>query len=124
VGNGDWGQRGVGVHRERYDEVVFDVVRWLASPGWPCSARLLMLTVAGAPNDVGRVASCGAWLRRAVAALAELLVQGPLRRGNGLGDVTKWTLLDATLHTTTARPIRSALLLLGGLGAVLGAPVA
>ncbi|HZE50378.1 MAG TPA: CopD family protein, partial [Jatrophihabitantaceae bacterium] len=63
----------------------------------------------------------GGWLATAVAALAELLVQGPYVAGTGLGDVTKWTLLDATLHTTygTAHSIR--LLLLGALGAVLGA---
>jgi len=104
--------------------VVFDVVRWLAFAGLALlGGGWLMLTVwpEGRDDVRARRLVWGGWLATAVAALAELLVQGPYVAGTGLGDVTKWTLLDATLHTTygTAHSIR--LLLLGALGAVLGA---
>jgi len=104
--------------------VVFDVVRWLAFAGLALlGGGWLMLTVWPEGRDEGRARRLvwGGWLATALAAVAELLVQGPYVAGTGLGDVTKWTLLDATLHTTygTAHSIR--LLLLGALGAVLGA---
>ncbi len=104
--------------------VVFDVVRWLALAGLALlGGAWLLLTVwpEGRDDRRGRrLAWCG-WALTAVAALAEVVVQGPYVAGLGLGDVTNGTLLDATLHTTygTAHAIR--LLLLGALGAVLGA---
>jgi len=104
--------------------VAFDIVRWLAFAGLALlGGGWLMLTVWPEGRDEGRARRLvwGGWLATALAAVAELLVQGPYVAGTGLGDVTKWTLLDATLHTTygTAHSIR--LLLLGALGSVLGA---
>jgi copper transport protein len=104
--------------------VVFDVVRWLAFAGLALlGGGWLMLTVwpEGRDDVRARRLVWGGWLATAVAAVAELVVQGPYVAGTGLSDVTSWTLLDATLHTTygTAHSIR--LLLLGALGAVLAA---
>jgi copper transport protein len=104
--------------------VVFDIVRWLAFAGLALlGGAWLLLTVwpEGRDDVRARRLVWGGWLATAVAALAELLVQGPYVAGIGLGDITNGTLLDATLHTTygTAHSIR--LLLLGALGAVLGA---
>jgi copper transport protein len=104
--------------------VVFDVVRWLAFAGLALlGGAWLMLTVwpEGRDDRRARRLIWAGWLITAVAASAEVAVQGPYVAGSGLGDVANGTLLDATLHTTygTAHSIR--LLLLGALGAVLGA---
>jgi copper transport protein len=104
--------------------VVFDVVRWLAFAGLALlGGAWLMLTMwpEGRDDRRARRLIWAGWLITALAALAEVVVQGPYVAGSGLGDLTNWTLLDATLHTTygTAHSIR--LLLLGALGAVLGA---
>jgi copper transport protein len=104
--------------------VVFDIVRWLAYAGLALlGGAWLMLTVwpEGRDDRRARRLVWAGWMITAVTAVAELVVQGPYVAGTGLGDVTSGTLLDATLHTTygTAHSIR--LLLLGALGAVLGA---
>jgi copper transport protein len=104
--------------------VVFDVVRWLAFAGLALlGGAWLLLTVwaEGRDDRRARALAWGGWATTTVAALAELLVQGPYVAGEGLGQLASWPLLNATLHTTygTAHSIR--LLLLGALGLVLGA---
>ena len=104
--------------------VVFDVVRWLAFAGLALLVGAwLLLTVwpEGRDDRRARALAWGGWATTTVAALAEVLVQGPYVAGEGLGQLGSWQLLDATLHTTygTAHSVR--LLLLGALGLVLGA---
>jgi copper transport protein len=104
--------------------VVFDVVRWLAFAGLGLlGGAWLLLTVwpEGRDDRRARVLAWGGWATTTVAALAEVVVQGPYVSGEGLGQARSWPLLDATLHTTygTAHSVR--LLLLGALGVVLGA---
>lgn len=104
--------------------VVFDVVRWLAFAGLALlGGGWLLLTVwpEGRDDRRARILAWTGWATTAVAGVAEVLVQGPYAAGEGLGQVRSWPLLDATLHTTygTAHSVR--LLLLGALGAVLGA---
>jgi copper transport protein len=104
--------------------VVFDVVRWLAFAGLGLlGGAWLLLTVwpEGRDDRRARALAWGGWATTTVAALAEVVVQGPYVSGEGLGQFRSWPLLDATLHTTygTAHAVR--LLLLGALGVVLGA---
>src|SRR5262249_39048719 len=104
--------------------VVFDVVRWLAFAGLALlGGGWLLLTVwpEGRDDVRARRLVWGGWIATTVGAVAELLVQGPYVAGTGLGDLTSWTLLDATLHTTFGTAPSVRLLLLGALGAVLGA---
>jgi copper transport protein len=103
--------------------VVFDVVRWLAFAGLALvGGSWLMLTVWPEGRDDARARRLvwTGWLVTTVAAVAEVIVQGPYVAGAGLGEVTNWSLLDATLHTTYGTAHSTRLLLLGALGAVLG----
>jgi copper transport protein len=102
--------------------VVFDIVRWLTfaglvllGGGWLMGS----VWVSGRDDRRARGMLAAGWLMTMLSALAELALQGPYSAGRGIGDVTDWSLLDATLHTTygTAHSIR--LLLLGVLGVVL-----
>ncbi len=101
---------------------VFDVVRWLTfaglillGGGW----LVATVWVAGREDWRARTMLWAGWWTATVAAVAELALQGPYSAGRGLGTLTDWSLLDATLHTTygTAHSIR--LLLLGILGVTL-----
>ncbi len=60
-----------------------------------------MLTVwpAGRDDRRARVLVWTGWWVSVAFGAAELFVQGPYDAGTGLGDVTQWSLLDATLHT-------------------------
>jgi copper transport protein len=104
--------------------VVFDIVRWVAFAGLGLlGGAWLLLTVwpEGRDDRRARALVWGGWATTTVAALAEMLVQGPYVAGEALGQVWNGSLIDATLHTTygTAHSVR--LLLLGALGVVLGA---
>ena len=104
--------------------VVFDVVRWVAFAGLGLlGGAWLLLTVwpEGRDDRRARALAWGGWATTTVAALAELLVQGPYVAGEGLSQLWNGSLIDATLHTTygTAHSVR--LLLLGALGVVLAA---
>jgi copper transport protein len=102
--------------------VAFDVVRWLGFAGMALlGGGWLLLTVwpEGRDDVRGRRLVWAGWLSAVVAALAELLVQGPYVAGAGLGDVTKWSLLDATLHTTYGTAHSDRLLLLAAIAVAL-----
>ena len=102
--------------------VAFDVVRWLGFAGMALlGGGWLLLTVwpEGRDDVRARRLVWAGWLAAVVAALAELLVQGPYVAGAGLGDVTKWSLLDATLHTTYGTAHSDRLLLLAAIAVAL-----
>ncbi len=102
--------------------VAFDVVRWLGFAGMALlGGGWLLLTVwpEGRDDVRARRLVWAGWLAGVVAALAELLVQGPYVAGAGLGDVTKWSLLDATLHTTYGTAHSDRLLLLAAIAVAL-----
>jgi copper transport protein len=82
----------------------------------------LMLTVwpAGRDDRRARALVWTGWWVSVAAALAELFVQGPYDAGTGLGDVTRWSLLDATLHTDFGVAHSLRLIALGILAVVLG----
>jgi copper transport protein len=103
---------------------VFDVVRWLTFAGLALlGGAWLMFSVwpEGRDDRRARLLVWTGWATTVLGAVAELLLQGPYVAGAGLGYVTRWSLLDATLHTTfgTAHSVR--LLLLGAIGALLSA---
>jgi copper transport protein len=102
--------------------VAFDVVRWLGFAGMALlGGGWLLLTVWSEGRDDVRARRLvwAGWLAAVVAALAELLVQGPYVAGAGLGDVTNWSLLDATLHTTYGTAHSDRLLLLAAIAVAL-----
>ncbi len=102
--------------------VAFDVVRWLGFAGMALlGGGWLLLTVwpEGRDDVRARRLVWAGWLAAVVAALAELLVQGPYVAGAGLGDVTNWSLLDATLHTTYSTAHSDRLLLLAAIAVAL-----
>jgi copper transport protein len=102
--------------------VAFDVVRWLGFAGMALlGGGWLLLTVwpEGRDDVRARRLVWAGWLAAVVAAVAELLVQGPYVAGAGLGDVTNWSLLDATLHTTYGTAHSDRLLLLAAIAVAL-----
>ncbi|HEY2985614.1 MAG TPA: copper resistance protein CopC [Jatrophihabitantaceae bacterium] len=102
--------------------VAFDVVRWLGFAGMALlGGGWLLLTVwpEGRDDVRARRLVWAGWLAAVVAAMAELLVQGPYVAGAGLGDVTNWSLLDATLHTTYGTAHSDRLLLLAAIAVAL-----
>jgi copper transport protein len=102
--------------------VAFDVVRWLGFAGMALlGGGWLLLTVwpEGRDDVRARRLVWAGWVAAVVAALAELLVQGPYVAGAGFGDVTKWSLLDATLHTTYGTAHSDRLLLLAAIAVAL-----
>ena len=124
VGNGALvgGSGGTPSSVDSTTSAVFDVVRWLTFAGLVLlGGGWLMGTVWAAGRDDRRARALlwAGWWAATVGALAELVVQGPYSAGRGLGELSDWSLLDATLHTTygTAHSIR--LLLLGTLGVTL-----
>jgi copper transport protein len=100
----------------------YDVIRWVSFAGLAgLAAGWLLFTVwpAGRDDRRARRLVWTGWGVTTVGAVAELLVQGPYVAGTGLGDVRKWGLLDATLHTTFGGAHSVRLLLLGALGLTL-----
>jgi copper transport protein len=102
--------------------LAFDLVRWLAFAGFALLASgWLMFTIWPAGRDDRRARGIvrGGWLLSVLAALAELLVQGPYAAGDGLGRTFSTELIDATLHTDFGLTHSMRLLALAALGFVL-----
>lgn len=102
--------------------VAFDIARWLGFAGIALlGGGWLLLTVwpEGRDDVRARRLVWAGWLAAVLAALAELLVQGPYVAGAGLGDVANWSLLDATLHTTYGTAHSDRLLLLAAIAVAL-----
>jgi copper transport protein len=102
--------------------VAFDVARWLGFAGMALlGGGWLLLTVwpEGRDDVRARRLVWAGWLSAVVAALAELLVQGPYVAGAGLGDIANWSLLDATLHTTYGTAHSDRMLLLAAIAVAL-----
>jgi copper transport protein len=101
----------------------FDAARWVSYAGFALLGGVwLLLTVWPEGRDerrARRVVWTG-WLLAAIGAAAELLLQGPYASGVGLSGVTKWSLLDGTLHTDYGQFHSGRLLLLGALAVLLG----
>ncbi len=100
----------------------FDAVRWIGFGGVALlGGGWLLLTVwpAGLDDRAARRLVWAGWTAAVAGALGETLLQGPYAAGSTLGALSRWSLLDATLHTTfgTAHSIR--LVLLGVLGGVI-----
>ncbi|MEO6886023.1 MAG: copper resistance protein CopC, partial [Jatrophihabitantaceae bacterium] len=103
---------------------VFDIVRWISYTGFALlGSAWLLLTVwpQGRDDRRARLLVWTGWSLAAGGALAELLVQGPYASGDGLTSVTRWSLLDGTLHTDYGQFHCGRLLLLGIVAVLLGA---
>jgi copper transport protein len=124
VGNGALGAAGgaAGTTVNGLTSVTFDVVRFVSFAGLAVlGGGWLMLSIwpAGRDDRRARALLWTGWAATTLGALAELAVQGPYVAGSGLGAVGRWTLLDATLHTTFGGAHSVRLLLLGALGATI-----
>ena len=100
----------------------FDIVRWTAFAGFALLAGgWLMFTIwpAGRDDRTARGLVRGGWLVSVLAAIAELLVQGPYAAGTGLTHVFDSGLIDATLHSDYGLAHSLRLLALGALGLAL-----
>lgn len=103
--------------------VVFDVVRWLSFAGFALLGGLwLLLTVwpQGRADRRARRIVWGGWGLAVLAAVGQLLVQGPYAAGSGLSATSRWTLLDDTLHTDFGHYVCVRLLVLGVVAVLLG----
>jgi len=101
---------------------VYDVVRWVAYAGFILLAGgWLMLTIwpAGRDDRRARALVRGGWLTSILAAIAEVLVQGPYAAGAGLSRMFASGQIDATLHTDFGLAHSVRLLALGAIGFVL-----
>jgi copper transport protein len=102
---------------------VFDAIRVFTFAGLALlGGAWLMLTVWPAGRDDRRARALvwtGWWVSVAFGA-AELLVQGPYGAGAGLGDVTRGSLLSATLRTDFGVAHSLRLICLGVLAVVIG----
>ncbi|MGI8761956.1 MAG: copper resistance CopC/CopD family protein [Jatrophihabitantaceae bacterium] len=106
--------------------VAFDVARWVSYAGFALLGGLwLLLTVWPQGRDERRARALvwAGWSGAALGALAELLLQGPDAAGSGPSGVLRWSLLDATLHTSYGRFHCARLVLLGVLALLLGSAV-
>ncbi len=102
---------------------VFDVVRGLAFGALALlGGSWLIFTVwpAGRDDRRARVLVWTGWWGSVGLGVAELLVQGPYSAGTGLGDITKWSLLDATLHTDYGDAHSLRLIALGVMAVPIG----
>jgi copper transport protein len=103
--------------------VVFDIARWTSFTGFALlGGAWLLLTVwpQGRDDRRGKAVVWTGWGLTAFGGLAELLLQGPYTAGTGPADITKWALLDATLHSTFGQYLSGRLLLLGAVALLLG----
>ncbi len=101
---------------------VFTAVRWVAFSAFALLAGgWLIFSVWPAGRDDRRARGLVqiGWIASVLAALAELLVQGPYAAGSGLGRILDSSLIDATLHTDYGVAHSLRLLALGVLGVVL-----
>ncbi|MGH8961398.1 MAG: copper resistance CopC/CopD family protein [Jatrophihabitantaceae bacterium] len=102
---------------------VFDAARWVSYAGFALlGGAWLLLTVWPEGRDdrrARRVVWTG-WLLAALGGLAELVLQGPYAAGLGLSGLTRWPLLDGTLHTDYGQFHSARLLLLGAVAVLLG----
>lgn len=124
VGNGALGAAagGGGSTVNGLTGATFDVVRFVSFAGLAVlGGGWLMLSVwpAGRDDRRARALVWTGWAATTVGTLAEVAVQGPYVAGSGLGALGRWTLLDATLHTTFGGAHSVRLLLLGALGATI-----
>jgi copper transport protein len=107
----------------RVTSVAFDIGRWISFAGFALlgGAWLLMTVWPQGRDDrrAGAIVWTG-WGLTGLGAIAELLLQGPYAAGTGLSDLSKWSILDATLHSDYGQFHCGRLLLLGGLGLLLG----
>jgi copper transport protein len=102
---------------------LFDAARWVSYAGWALLGGVwLLLTVwpGGRDEPRARRVVWGGWGLAAFGAVAELLLQGPYASGTGPSGITKWDLLDGTLHTDYGQFHSGRLLLLGALAVLLG----
>jgi len=102
--------------------LVYDVVRGLAYAGFLLLAGgWLMFTVWPAGRDDRRARGLvrAGWLVSVLAAVAEVLVQGPYAAGSGLSRMFASGQIDATLHTDFGVAHSARLLILGVVGFVL-----
>jgi copper transport protein len=103
--------------------VVFDVARGLAFGGLALlGGAWLLLSVwpEGRRRPAARRILWSGWVVAVVGAAAELLLQGPYAAGAGVSAVSKWSLLDDTLHTPYGTAHCMRLIALGGVAALLG----
>jgi copper transport protein len=83
--------------------VVFDMARWVSFAGFALIAgSWLWLSVwpAGRSDRRARVVAWTGVGAGAVGAVAETVLQGPYTAGTGLSNITRWQLLDSTLHAS------------------------
>ena len=95
---------------------VLDVARWLSFAGIALVGGCwLLLTVwpAGRADPRAQQLAYAGIGAASLGAVAETLLQGPYTAGTGLSQVTRWQLLDSTLHTAFGEYHCVRLVLLG-----------
>jgi copper transport protein len=83
--------------------VVFDMARWVSFAGFALIAGAWLWLSVWPAGRSDRRARAVAWTgvgSAAVGAVAETVLQGPYTAGTGLSNITRWQLLDSTLHAS------------------------
>ena len=103
---------------------VLDVARWLSFAGFALIAGCWLALSVWPGGRTDRRARALAWsgvTGAAIGTVAETLLQGPYTAGTGLSQVTRWQLLDSTLHTAFGEYHCVRLVLIGVLALFFGA---
>jgi copper transport protein len=103
--------------------VAFDAARWTSYAGLALLGGVwLVLTVwpVGRDDRRARRILWTGWGAAVAGAVAELMLQGPYAAGLGVSGLTRWSLLDGTLHTDYGQYHCARLMLLGFTALLLG----
>jgi copper transport protein len=103
---------------------MFAVARWLSYAGLALLGGAWLLLTAWTAGQDARRARAVVWTGWGLAvagAVGEMLLQGPYVAGSGLGSITRWSLLDATLGTSYGQYHAIRLILLGLVALALAA---
>ncbi len=124
VGNGVLGAASAaGASVDHTTNIVFDIARWMSFVGLALLVGSWLVLAAWPQGRADRRARQIVWTGLGVATLAalgELVLQGPYTAGTRLSTVTTWPLLDGTLHTDYGYYHCVRLVLLGAVALLLG----